>query len=71
MLTPVPNTYLMRLKGAIEYNSDIIEFHHDCHWEAPQFSNISGTIVVASAGQQWLGATVRSGQVNIGKVLCF
>jgi hypothetical protein len=66
MFAPVPNVDLTSFNGSIEYDSDVIEFHHDCHWEAPQFFNVSGTVVVASAGQQWIGATVGTGQGNIG-----
>jgi hypothetical protein len=68
MLAPVPKVDLASFNGAIEYDSDVIEFHHDCHWGAPQFFNVSGSIVVASAGQQWSGATVGTGQVNVGKM---
>jgi hypothetical protein len=67
MLAPVPKVDLTGFNGTIEYDSDVVEFHHDCHWEAPQFFNISKTIIVAAAGQQWGGATVGAGQVNIGK----
>jgi hypothetical protein len=68
MLAPVPKVDLTSFNGSIEYDSDVVEFHHDCHWEAPQFFNISGSIIVAAAGQQWGGATVGAGQVNIGKI---
>jgi hypothetical protein len=66
MLAPVPKVDLTTFNGTIEYDSDVIEFHHDCHWEAPQYFNVSGSIVVASAGQQWAGATVGAGQINVG-----
>jgi hypothetical protein len=68
VLAPVPRVNLTTFNATVEYDSDVIEFHHDCHWEAPQFFNISGLIVVAAAGQQWSGAAVGAGQVNIGKI---
>jgi hypothetical protein len=66
MLAPVPKVDCPSFSGTIEYDKDVIEFHHDCHWEAPQFFNVSGSVVVASAGQQWGGATVGAGQINVG-----
>jgi hypothetical protein len=55
MLVPAPKVDSASFSGTLEYDPDNIEFHHDCHWEAPQFFNISGSTVVASAGQQWFG----------------
>jgi hypothetical protein len=66
MLAPVPKVELTSFNGTIEYDTDIIEFHHDCHWEAPQYFNVSSSIIVAAAGQQWAGATVGAGQIIIG-----
>jgi len=38
----------------LEYDSDVIEFHSDCHWEAPSFVNVTGIgPSVVAAGQEW------------------
>ncbi|KAF7778445.1 hypothetical protein Agabi119p4_2790 [Agaricus bisporus var. burnettii] len=67
MLTAVPRVDLASFNGTIEYNSDVVEFHHDCHWEAPQFFNSSeGGVIVSAADQQWFGATVGTGPINLG-----
>ncbi|EKM82345.1 hypothetical protein AGABI1DRAFT_104370 [Agaricus bisporus var. burnettii JB137-S8] len=67
MLTAVPRVDLASFNGTIEYNSDVVEFHHDCHWEAPQFFNTSGDgVIVSAADQQWFGATVGTGPINLG-----
>ncbi|XP_006457782.1 hypothetical protein AGABI2DRAFT_176384 [Agaricus bisporus var. bisporus H97] len=67
MLTAVPRVDLESFNGTIEYNSDVIEFHYDCHWEAPQFFNTSGDgVIVFAADQQWFGATVGTGPIKLG-----
>ncbi|KAF7778983.1 hypothetical protein Agabi119p4_3328 [Agaricus bisporus var. burnettii] len=67
MLTVVPRVDLASFNGTIEYNSDVVEFHHDCHWEAPQFLNSSeGYVIIPAADQQWYGATVGLGLTNPG-----
>jgi hypothetical protein len=73
MFAPVPNVNLTSFNGSIEYDSDVVEFHHDCHWEAPKFSGTSGSVDVVTAGQQWGGATLATGQVNkqAGTLLSF
>jgi len=68
MLAPLPRVNLSTFNATVEYDTDVIEFHHDCHWEAPQFFNVSGSIIIASAGQQWGGATVGTGPVSIGEI---
>ncbi|EKM82344.1 hypothetical protein AGABI1DRAFT_104369 [Agaricus bisporus var. burnettii JB137-S8] len=62
MLTVVPRVDLASFNGTIEYNSDVIEFHHDCHWEAPRFFYTSDDdVIIPAADQQWYGATVGLG----------
>ena len=71
MLTAVPRVDLASFNGTIEYNSDVVEFHHDCHWEAPQFFNTSGDgVIVSAADQQWFGATVGTGPIILGERFC-
>lgn len=45
----IPAVDLATLNGVLEYDSDVVSFHHDCHWEAPRVVNTSefGLLLVA------------------------
>ena len=45
----------------LEYNTDIVEFHHNCHWEAPSIVNASG-LSISAAGQIWSTELILGGQ---------
>ena len=38
--------------GALEYNTDIVEFRHNCRWEAPSIVSETGPFISA-AGKNW------------------
>jgi hypothetical protein len=46
---------LARSNGTLEYDTDVVEFHHDCHWEAPSIFNDTSInqLVVTAGGQEW------------------
>ena len=46
---------------ALEYNTDIVEFHHNCRWEAPSIVNASG-LSISAAGQIWNTELILGGQ---------
>jgi hypothetical protein len=48
-----PSLNLGSLNGTVDYSTDVIEFHHSCHWEAPQLLNASGVILIHAAGNYW------------------
>jgi len=50
-----------KFNGTLEYNTDIVEFHHDCRWEAPSIVNASG-LSISAAGQIWNTALILGGQ---------
>ncbi|KAF9446412.1 hypothetical protein P691DRAFT_803980 [Macrolepiota fuliginosa MF-IS2] len=54
-LVALPSVNLTDLhNGTLEYDSDVVEFHSDCHWEAPSFVNVTGVGPLAvAAGQEW------------------
>ena len=58
-LPPLPNKF----NGTLEYNTDIVEFHHNCRWEAASFVNGTGQLV-SDAGQFWSTATALGGLVE-------
>ena len=40
--------------GTLEYNTDIVEFHHNCRWEAPSIVHETRYIsLISAAGQNW------------------
>jgi len=43
----------------LEYNTDIVEFHHNCHWEAPSIVNASGLSI---SGKIWSTTLILGGQ---------
>jgi len=45
----------------LEYNTDIVEFHHNCRWEAPSIVNASG-LSISAAGQIWNTGLILGGQ---------
>lgn len=47
--------------GTLEYDSDVVEFHYDCHWEAPTFVNGSAGPLVIASGQVWSTSLVFGG----------
>ena len=50
-----------KFNGALEYNTDIVEFRHKCRWEAP--SIISETdLFISAAGKIWSTALILGGQ---------
>lgn len=52
-LVATPAVDLGTLNGTLEYDSDVVGFHHDCHWEAPRFVNESGVVLTLAGGQAW------------------
>ena len=46
-LPPTPNKF----NGTLEYDTDIVEFHHNCRWEAPSFDREFS--LVSAAGKTW------------------
>ncbi|KAF9445113.1 hypothetical protein P691DRAFT_291406 [Macrolepiota fuliginosa MF-IS2] len=73
-LVALPSVNLTDLSdGVLEYDSDVVDFHHDCHWEAPSFVNITGIgMLVIAAGRQW-STTLAFGTANAttGKISNF
>jgi len=57
-LPPPPSS---NLNGTLEYNTDIVEFHHNCRWEAPSIVNVSG-LSISAAGQIWNTDLILGGQ---------
>jgi len=51
--------------GALEYNTDIVEFRHNCRWEAPLIVNETYLSVFA-AGQIWSTPLILGGQARAG-----
>ncbi|KXN91447.1 hypothetical protein AN958_00709 [Leucoagaricus sp. SymC.cos] len=54
-LVTLPSAGLGEFDGTMEYDSDVVEFHHSCHWEAPSIANASSIqeLVVLAANQVW------------------
>lgn len=56
--------------GTLEYNTDVVEYHHDCHWEAPTIVNATSgntaDLVIQAAGQMWHTTLIVGGQANPG-----
>ena len=49
MSLPPPSSQSNR---TLEYNTDIVEFHHSCRWEAPSIVSETG-LSISAAGQIW------------------
>jgi len=49
-LTSIPPSS-SQSNGTLEYNTDIVEFHHSCRWEAPSIVNENAFI--SAAGKNW------------------
>jgi len=45
----------------LAYNTNIVEFHHNCRWEAPSIVNVSG-LSISAAGQIWNTDLILGGQ---------
>jgi len=58
MSLPPPFGNLNRI---LEYNTDIVKFHHNCRWEAPSIVNVSG-LSISAAGQIWNTDLILGGQ---------
>ena len=50
-----------KFNETLEYNTDIVEFHHNCRWEAPYIVNVSG-LSISAAGQIWNTDLILGGQ---------
>ena len=46
----------------LEYNTDIVKFHHDCRWEAPSIFGLS----ISAAGEIWSTTLINGSQANAG-----
>jgi len=58
MSLPPPSS---KSNGILEYNTDIVEFHHNCRWEAP--SIVSKTdLFISAAGKIWNTTLILGGQ---------
>ena len=51
--------------GTLEYNTDIVEFHHNCRWEAPSIVNENAFI--SAAGKNWSTSLLILGLQNISR----
>jgi len=56
-LPPPPNKF----NGTLEYDTDIVEFHHNCRWEAPFIVNDTAPFISA-AGKIWTTGLILGGQ---------
>ena len=50
-----------KFNETLEYNTDIVEFHHNCRWEAPSIVNASD-LSISAAGQIWSTQLILGGQ---------
>ena len=50
-----------KFNETLEYNTDIVEFHHICRWEAPSIVNAS-VLSISAAGQIWNTELILGGQ---------
>jgi len=63
----LPSNALMSLPPSneshrtLEYNTDIVEFRHDCRWEAPSIVNETD-LFISAAGQTWSVDLILGGQ---------
>jgi len=62
MSLPPPSSQSNRI---LEYNTDIVEFHHNCRWEAPSIVNAS-VLSISAAGQIWSTPLILGGQARAG-----
>ena len=48
----------------LEYNTDVVEFHHNCRWEAPSLVN-GTTTSISAAGKMWSGAFIVNSSIGL------
>ena len=62
-LPPPPNKF----NGTLEYDTDMVEFRHNCRWEAPSIVNDTD-LYISAAGQTWSAALILGdqGQTTLG-----
>jgi len=59
-----------RSNETLEYDTDIVEFHHDCRWEAPSIVNDTD-LFISAAGKIWSTTLIlgNQGQTRPGMLL--
>jgi len=50
----------------LEYDTDIVEFHHNCRWEAPSIVVNDTVFSILAAGQIWSTTLILGGQTRAG-----
>ncbi|KAJ3575935.1 hypothetical protein NP233_g756 [Leucocoprinus birnbaumii] len=69
ILVSLPSS-IGQFNGTLEYDTDVVGFHHDCHWEAPAIINATfgntSNLAVSAAGQVWQTTLIVGGQATGG-----